>query len=658
MPPLTPKQVATIKAAKLRIGTAATRLGGLKPTLPDTKRNPRGSRRPNLRFVIETKTAAKLDEVRKVVGKVLGASGLLTQGVSWAGGRLVVPPTMRRRLRVDAAFDVRFMFPGADPQDQRFRLANFVVVTLPIDPLMAKKSLGGGTGSLYDLAYAIKDKGKFVRVDPEIPAKSWSRGTVPVPAHPGAPGAPGTGVGGGNLVTFSLGASPQAPIDHAWNHRKINMPASGTALDNGGAGIRIGQVDSGTRDHPECVGIYAPVAQRGSTIDGDADPEDPLSDALGDQPGHGIATASVLASRGGVAPFNVSGGAPLGIGTTNPASAAAPPNHEVTGIANQCTVVPVRAVSSVALNVLNINLAEGIWHCIQQNAQVITMSIGGLAHPWLERVISFAVFNDIIVVGAAGQVWPWVTAPAVYEDCIAATASTPLDVVMDEPMRAARGPAVDIGAPGSPIYCADANRSRGNFISASSGTSFAAPTVAGAAALWLVRHGRAALLQRYQGGPKLAEVFRHLIRSTARVPPGWDVAESGAGIIHVTNLLNAALPANNAVNGRNWANYDAASEEQILRTQLGNPNQDAFLAALARLFNSTVAEVSAQLQEFGGEVLTLLETTENAFDELKNGVEAEIQNAQEAAQEAVDNVVDAVSDACSDVVGTVMGWFD
>jgi hypothetical protein len=550
------------------------------------------------------------------------------------------------------------MFPGADPQDQRFKLANFVVLTLPIDPLTAKKSLGGGTGSLYDIAYAIKDEGKFVRVDPEIPAKSWKRGTVPVPAQPGAPDAPVSGVGEGNLVAFSLGSSPQAPIDHAWNHRKISMPASGTALDNGGAGIRIGQVDSGTRDHPECAGIYAPVAQHGSTIDGDADPEDPLSDAQGDQPGHGIATASVLASRGGVAPFNVGGGVPLGIGTTSPAGAAASSNHEVTGIANQCTVVPVRAVSSVALNVLNINLAEGVWHCIQQNVQVITMSIGGLAHPWLERVVSFAVFNDIIVVGAAGQVWPWVTAPAVYEDCIAATASTPLDVVMDEPMRAARGPAIDIGAPGSPIYCADANRSRGNFINASSGTSFAAPTVAGAAALWLVRHGRAALLQRYQGGPKLAEVFRHLIRRTARVPAGWDVVESGAGIIHVTNLLNAALPANNAVNGRNWVNYDAATEEQILRTQLGNPNQNAFLAAVARLFNSTVAEVSARLQEFGGEVLTLLETTENAFDELKDAVEAEIQNGQEAAQEAVDNVVDAVSDACSDVVGTVMGWFD
>ncbi len=652
--PLTAKQRTAIKGAKTRVTTAASRLAGLTPVLPDKKRHPRGTRRPNLRFVVETKGAARVADVRKVVGRVLGSSGVLAAGVLWTGRRITVSAGVRQRLRVSSTFDVRFMFPGADPTDQRFKLANFVVVTLPIDPLEAKKKLGGRTGSLYDLAYAIKDAGNYVRVDPEIPAKPWTRSNVPIPP----PGLPEGGPGGGTLVTFSLGASLQAPIDHAWNHRKINMPATGTPLNNGGAGIRVGQVDSGTRDHPECAGIYAPVAQRGSTIDGDDNPEDPLSDTPGDQPGHGVATASVLASRGSVTPFNVGGGAPLGIGTTNAAGGSTPPNHEVTGIANQCTVVPVRAVSSVALNVLNINLAEGVWHCIQQNVQVITMSIGGLAHPWLERVISFAVFNNIIVVGAAGQVWPWVTAPAVYDDCIAATASTPTDVVMDSPMAAARGSAIDIGAPGSPIYCADANRTRGNFISASSGTSFAAPTVAGAAALWLVRHGRAQLIQQYQGGPKLAEVFRHIIRSTARVPPGWDTNESGAGIIDVTATLNAALPAAAAVTGRrNWSNYNAASEEQILSTQLGSPSQNAFVAALARLFNATVAEVSARLEEFGSEVLTLLETTEGAFEELKNAVEAEAQGAQEAAQEAVDNVVDTISDAASDVVGTVMGWF-
>lgn len=662
MPALTSSKIAAVNAIKRKTLSVAAAIGARKLVIPRGPRNPRGTRSPHVRFVIETKGAANLAAVRKVVTKVLRGPDTIASGVSWQKRRLIVPSAGAGAVQVNAAFDVRFLFPGTDPRDQRFKLANFVVLTLPIDPLSAKKQLGGGTGSLYDLAYTIRDAGKFVRVDPEIPSKGWRTERVPPPPPVQAPGSggPGPGIptsGTPGIIAFSSGPTLE-PIDHAWNLRKINMPASDHALNNGGAGIRVGQVDTGTRDHPECNGIYAPVAEHGCTIDGEDDPTDPLPDPPLDQPGHGIATASVLASRGGFEDFSVSSGRPSAIGTTNPD--AETDNGEVTGVANKCIVVPVRSVSSVFLNVSNINLAEGVWHCIQQNVHVITISVGGLCHPWLERVISFAVFNNIIVVAAAGQTWPWVTAPALYPDCIAATCTTksPEDAIMDEPMRAARGKEIDIAAPGFPIWCADANRSRGNFVGPSAGTSFAAPTVAGAAALWLRHHGPAALLQRYQNGPKLAEVFRNLIQSTARVPNGWNTSESGAGIIHITNLLNAALPAGGAVAGTDWSNYDASSEEDILRSQLGNPNQNVFLAALARLFNSTVAEVTARMDEFGTEVMSLLATAPGAFDELKSAVDAEAQAAQDAAQEAVDNVVDAVTDFCSDVAGTVMGWFD
>ena len=182
---LTAKQLTAIKAAKTRVTTAASALAGLRP-LPSeqeaTSRAEPGA--PNLRFVIETKGPAKLADVRRVVGRVLGSSGVLSSGVSWIGRRLTVSAGARQALRVSSAFDVRFMFPGADPSDQRFKLANFVVVTLPVDPLDAKKKLGGRTGSLYDLAYAIKDAGNYVRVDPEIPAKPWMRSNVPIPPPP------------------------------------------------------------------------------------------------------------------------------------------------------------------------------------------------------------------------------------------------------------------------------------------------------------------------------------------------------------------------------------------------------------------------------------------------------------------------------------------
>jgi hypothetical protein len=654
MPALTPAQSLAIRGKAL---AAAAKIGRAPLVFTGGLRYPRGTRSPHTRFVIETKSAADLVAIRRVVAQVLGGSGNIAPGVSWTNRRLIVPSAGAAALHVNATFDVRFMFPGADPRDQRFKLANFVVLTLPIDPLSAKRQLGGRTGSLYGLAYAIRDAGNFVRVDPEIPSKGWRSVRVPTPAQLPTPGPPGPGIpgpgtlgsGAPHLITLYSGSQNSAPADHAWNLRLIGMPDSNTVLNNGGAGIRVGQVDSGTHAHPECDGIYAPLAQHGCTIDGENDPADPLPDPGINQPGHGIATASVLASRGRFTAIGASN-----LGTTNPSGGDAPPNNEVTGVATQCTVVPVRSVRSVFANVSNIDLAEGVWHCIEQNVHVITMSIAGICHPWLERVISFAVFNNVIVVAAAGQYVPWVPAPAVYPDCIAATGTTPLDSVWSVTPK---GPAIDIAAPAVGVWCADA-RPGSVFVTASEGTSFAAPTIAGAAALWLVRHGRQALLQQYQNGPKLAEVFRNLIQSTARTPTGWDTSETGAGIIHITNLLNAPLPAANAVTGRNWTNYDASTEADILRTQLGNPNQNAFLAALARLFNSTVAEVAARMGEFGSEVMTLLETVPGAFDEFKNTVESEAQAAQAAAEEAVDNVVDAVNDFCSDVAGTVMGWFD
>jgi hypothetical protein len=646
MPEMTRQQNVALNAAKLRIKDGATRLGRLTPMLPD-EQNSNGTRQPNLRFVIETSTPARLDDVRVVVRRVLGCPGepLLPKGVSWSKGSLTVTDELViPNLRVGETFDVRFLFPSADPRDQRFKLANFVVVTLPIDSLTAKRELGsvhidpttgkqfgGGDGCLYDLAYAIRSEGKFMRVDPEIPFK-WP----------------------------SSQQSSQAPIDHAWNHRNINMPPMDTPLAKlvkGGKGIRVGQVDTGTGNHPECANIYAPVAQHGCTIDGDDNSVDPLSQFPFDNPGHGISTASVLASRGSVERFNNGS-----IGTTNPLGGTNAPNHEVTGIANKCTVVPVRAVSSVA-NVLGINIAEGVWHCIQQGVHVITMSIGCLGDSWLERVISYAVFNNIIVVGAAGQYIPWVPAPAVYDDCIAATASTSSDVVMASP-PATKGPAIDIGAPGFQIYCAAADQRRGNYVGAYPGTSFSAPTVAGAAALWLVKHGRELLIRSYDSdgrGLKLAEVFRYLIRMTARVPSDWNTNESGAGIIDVTALLNAPLPAAGSVPRKNWERYNETTQKQILKTQLGNPQENPFLAALAKFLNSTVAEISTRLQEFGSEVLKLIQTTTDAFERLKTAVETAVETAasgvQEAVQEAIKRVVDEIRDACSVTVSIVMGWF-
>src|SRR4051812_35850418 len=134
MPAPTSTRNVAINNIKAKALTAAAIFGGRQLVLTNYGRNPRNTRSPHTRFVIETKSAASLAAIRKVVARILGGPDALASGVSWKNRQLIVPSTGVATLQVNAAFDVRFMFPGADPQDQRFKLANFVVLTLPIEP--------------------------------------------------------------------------------------------------------------------------------------------------------------------------------------------------------------------------------------------------------------------------------------------------------------------------------------------------------------------------------------------------------------------------------------------------------------------------------------------------------------------------------------------
>lgn len=619
---------------------------------PDGAAAPSGATRATrLRFVVETAATVDLDEVRAVAELVFRGE---RPGILPAIPGL--PSTARHVSATRVEIEVRMLFPGRS--DERFGLDHFAIVAVGVDPAAVQRRLGRGVGALYDVAHELRDAGGFVRVDPEVPFKRWRTESGPPPSPAPVVVDVGGGLVGGGLVGGGLVGGPvrpsspgstsgaAGPIDHAWNLRAVGMPFA----FSDGAGVRVGQVDTGTLDHPECAGIYAPVDQHGCTLDGETSPVDPLHSLKPvDNPAHGIATASVLASRGG---FTVQPPDADEIGTTPPPGST--DDGEVTGVAPGCTVVPVRAIRSVWLNVSTIDLAQGVWHCLEQDVDVITISVGGLCHLWLERVISYAVFRNVVVVAAGGQMVPFVPAPAVYPDCIAVTATTPLGAVWD---LASRGPAIDLAAPGVGVWCADADLD-GTFVSIGNGTSFAAPAVAGAAAHWLARHGRADLVARYGGGPRLAEVFRHLARSTAYAPGPWVTSDSGAGVVQISALLDVALPDGADVPARGWDGYAPTSEEEVLRSQLGNPGADGFRGALARWFGTSPDGATDLLATHGTEVMSLLATVPGAFERLADLVAAEVQGAAQAAQDAVEELVDDVRGAAGHVLGTVMGWFD
>lgn len=288
-----------------------------------------------------------------------------------------------------------------------------------------------------------------------------------------------------------------------------------------GKGVVVAHPDTGYTEHEEIwdawPGKRRVLASRGYDYeDDDPDARDPLDGAF---PGHGTGTASVIMSD------------------HNPS----PGSTWVSGAAPRSELIPFRVSDSV-IHFDFTNVALAIHEAVDQNAHVISMSLGGpFPSRYLERAVDRAIERGIIVLAAAGNIWPWVVYPARYEQVIAVAAHN----CQKKPWsKSARGAGVDISAPGESVWRAhvfeDATKPYG--VGMGSGTSFAVATAAGACALWLAYHGRKRLIKKY-GATRLAAVFRELLLSEGfEKPPGWDSEKYGVGILRADRLLKARLP--------------------------------------------------------------------------------------------------------------------
>jgi lambda repressor-like predicted transcriptional regulator len=292
------------------------------------------------------------------------------------------------------------------------------------------------------------------------------------------------------------------------------VPPNGAAY---GEGCVIGHIDTGYTDHGE---IWDPrpriLAAQGYDFESDdPDARDPLT---GSAPGHGTATASVIMS-----------------------SLRGPESKFVNGVAPRASLIPVR-VSGGVIHLSFANVVRGIHHCVDRGAHVISMSLGGpVASASLERAISRAVSSGVIVLAAAGNVWPNVVYPARYPDVIAVAATN----CEGRPWtKSASGAEVDVSAPGESVWRASAEVKNGTpvfDVAPSSGTSYAVANAAGACALWLAFHRRDALIARYRA-ENLAEIFRRQLLDSCVQPSNWNSKDYGKGIVDAERLLTWPLP--------------------------------------------------------------------------------------------------------------------
>ncbi|MCZ6809434.1 MAG: S8 family serine peptidase [Proteobacteria bacterium] len=395
----------------------------------------------------------------------------------------------------DAKAEVSPMFPEIDPGDDPYALRNLYTVGA---------TSGDASESPWDMAYLLRDRGNFLRVEPDF---------EDVLVDPTA-----------RALFCSKSNDDESTADPAWSLLAVNAdqaweltpPESGQRF---GEGVRVCHLDTGWTEHADLDAARLDLDNDYDILDEDDNALDPLN--YRGSRGHGTSTGSLIVSSGGI---DENGG-------------TLPPG-KITGMAPEATLVPMRSVKSV-IQFLDSDVAKAVRRSVEASCDVIAMSVGGRIFFGLERALMDAVRHEVIPVAAAGNCVPFVVAPAVYDATVAVAASN----VHAVPWKgSSRGRSVDISAPGERVHVAwkkSPEDSSTNTIR-SDGTSYAAAYAAGAAALWIAHHGEQAIREAYGSGTR-KDLFVELLKRSANTPDGWDSSKYGAGILDAAALLRSPL---------------------------------------------------------------------------------------------------------------------
>lgn len=244
------------------------------------------------------------------------------------------------------------------------------------------------------------------------------------------------------LVEYSFDPGDPLNEDQLWIE-SIDLPAAWN-ISTGDPTVVVAVVDSGvSASHPDLQGKLLPGYD---FFDDDDDPDD--------QVGHGTAVAGIIAARGND-----------GVG--------------IAGVAMDTMILPVKVGSTDGSPISAI--AAGIVWAVDNGAHLINLSLGSnFPSQALHDAVLYAYENNVPIIAAAGNEPDAISYPGAYAETISVGASTPWGTLTGFTSRANR---VDLIAPGTGVVATWWGEEGGDTWASVSGTSFAAPMVAGTVAL-------------------------------------------------------------------------------------------------------------------------------------------------------------------------------
>ena len=361
-------------------------------------------------------------------------------------------------------------------------------VSISIVDVPAGQVLATGESSVLEIAQ--KRFGRIVSIEPDVRIKWIESAQVSFQAAP-MPSFEGVMAG---LTISKAGSFVQNPMasqlaaqrkEETWGINRVHAPSAWSNTQ--GKGVKVAVIDTGIdSSHPDLSGS---VDGGYSAITKTENPSD-----YQDDNGHGSHVAGTIAAhRDG---------------------------KGVVGVAPKARLYAVKVLNADGSGSLA-DIIDGIVWAAKNKMDVANMSLGGPeSSEALKKAIRFARGSGVVIVAAAGNSGEAVGFPAAYEDTIAVAASDSDDKLAG---FSSRGPEVDFIAPGVDVLSV---KMGGGFAS-HSGTSMAAPHVAGLAAL--------AVSQGYVGLSGPDGVFAQLKKAAAPLPV-LSAQMQGVGMIDAGKL--------------------------------------------------------------------------------------------------------------------------